>query len=151
MTELLDINKLMENIDEGLNETSNDTPRPGPSHFGAKERRDLGGNRRGTAQGPKNTGEVISEARSEEAAETLLSNRQNTHGDFFHNARVSQALKRIMRAEPGWDLLSDVEKESMDMIALKFSRVLSGRPLELQHWEDVEGYARLAVRECKPA
>lgn len=79
----------------------------------------------------------------------LLEARQNTHGSFADNARVSQAIKRIFRDEPGWGLLTDVERESMDMIALKFSRILSGKSLELQHWEDVRGYAGLAEEQCK--
>ncbi len=81
----------------------------------------------------------------------ILDTRQRTHGEFGDNARVSQSLKRILRAEPGWELLTDTEREAMDMIALKFSRILSGKSLELQHWEDVVGYARLAEKLCKPA
>lgn len=85
-----------------------------------------------------------------DASETLLTERQHIHGDFADNARVSQSLKRIFRDEPGWGLLTDVERESMDMIALKFSRILSGKSLELQHWEDVVGYAKLAEKQCQP-
>lgn len=81
--------------------------------------------------------------------DTLLIERGNTHGDFADNARISQSLKDIFRAEPGWGLLTSVERESMDMIALKFSRILSGKSLELQHWEDVRGYAALAEEQCK--
>jgi len=80
----------------------------------------------------------------------LLNTRQTTHGSFEQNALISQSIKRIMRASGGWELLTDVERESMDMIALKFSRILSGRSLELQHWEDVVGYAKLAEELCKP-
>lgn len=79
----------------------------------------------------------------------LLATRQTTHGDFSDNARVSQSLKRSFRAEPGWELLTDTEREAMDMIALKFSRILSGKSLELQHWEDVVGYGQLAEKLCK--
>jgi len=79
----------------------------------------------------------------------LLDTRQQTHGDFRTNARLSQKLKEIFRSYEGWDHLDDVEKEVLDMISLKLSRVLSGRSLERQHWEDIEGYARLALRECK--
>lgn len=79
----------------------------------------------------------------------ILNERQSTHGDFRSNARVSQMLKAVFRACEHWQFLDDVEKESMDMIALKFSRVLSGKSLEKQHWEDIEGYARLALKECK--
>lgn len=83
--------------------------------------------------------------------DALLATRESTHGSFADNARVSQAIKRIFRGEPGWGLLTDVERESMDMIALKFSRILSGKSLELQHWEDVRGYAALAEEQCKLA
>lgn len=79
----------------------------------------------------------------------IIVERNKTHGEFGDNARVSQSIKRILRAEPGWDLLTDTEREAMDMIALKFSRLLSGKALELQHWEDVVGYARLAEKLCK--
>lgn len=79
----------------------------------------------------------------------ILTTRQATHGNFEDNARVSQAIKRILRGEVGWDSLTDVEREAMDMIALKFSRILSGKSLELQHWEDVVGYAKLAEKQCQ--
>ncbi len=79
----------------------------------------------------------------------LLETRQTTHGSFRDNADVSQALKSMFRASAGWGKLTSVEKEVMDMIALKFSRVLSGRSLEKQHWEDVVGYAQLALEQCQ--
>ncbi len=53
-----------------------------------------------------------------------------------------------MRGSPGWSKLTDVEREAMDMIALKFSRVLSGKSLEKQHWEDIVGYGQLALNLC---
>jgi hypothetical protein len=81
--------------------------------------------------------------------EALTTTRNTTHGDFKTNARLSQHLKAVFRSYDGWDHLDDVEKESMDMIALKFSRILSGKSLEKQHWEDVEGYAHLVLKECK--
>lgn len=79
----------------------------------------------------------------------LLVDRQSTHGSFEENARVSQALKQLLRATNGWGNLTDVERESMDMIALKFSRILSGRSMEKQHWEDVVGYGKLVEEHCR--
>ena len=79
----------------------------------------------------------------------ILTERQRTHGDFAENARVSQIIKEAYRSSPGWAKLDDVEREAMDMIALKFSRVLSGRSLSKEHWEDVTGYSRLVERTCK--
>lgn len=78
----------------------------------------------------------------------LLQERQSTHGTFEDNANLSQALKAIFRAVPGWNQLTNIEKESMDMIAAKFSRILSGRSMQKQHWEDVVGYAKLVEEKC---
>lgn len=89
------------------------------------------------------------QARSPDAGEAIIRERQVTHGTFEDNARVSQTLKLLLRAEPGWLKLTDVERECMDMIALKFSRMLSGRSLEKQHWEDVVGYAKLALNQAE--
>jgi len=79
----------------------------------------------------------------------LLTERQTTHGSFEDNAKLSQGLKSTMHNHLGWGGLCDVEREAMDMIALKFSRILSGKSLERQHWEDVVGYAKLALEQCK--
>jgi hypothetical protein len=78
----------------------------------------------------------------------LLEERQQTHGSFEDNAIISQAIKRMFRAGPGWNRLTDVEREALDMIALKFSRILSGKSMSKQHWEDVVGYAKLVEEKC---
>lgn len=78
----------------------------------------------------------------------LLETRQQTHGSFEENAIISQSIKRLFRASHGWNSLSDIERESMDMIALKFSRILSGKSMQKQHWEDVVGYAELIEEKC---
>ena len=78
----------------------------------------------------------------------LLEERQQTHGSYEDNAIISQSLKRMFRAGPGWNRLTDIERESLDMIALKFSRILSGKSMSKQHWEDVVGYAKLVEEKC---
>lgn len=80
--------------------------------------------------------------------EPLLATRQTTHGSFQDNAIMSQAIKAMFRASAGWAALTDIEREAMDMIALKFSRILSGKSMERQHWEDVKGYAALVEEQC---
>lgn len=99
------------------------------------------------AEGPPRP-EAMEATANPEGVEALLTTRQTSHGEFGDNARVSQSLKRTFRAELGWEMLTDTERESMDMIALKFSRILSGKSLEKQHWEDVVGYAKLAEKLC---
>ncbi len=78
----------------------------------------------------------------------ILVERQTTHGSFEDNATLSQRLKLVVHTAPGWDALTDIEREAIDMICLKFSRVLSGKSMEKQHWEDVVGYAKLVEEKC---
>ena len=78
----------------------------------------------------------------------LLETREHTHGSFDDNAIISQALKNMFRAGAGWKNLTDIEREALDMICLKFSRILSGRSMSKQHWEDVAGYATLVLERC---
>lgn len=78
----------------------------------------------------------------------LLETREHTHGSFEANAIISQSLKSAYRSVPGWARLTEVEREAMDMIAVKFSRILSGKSMEKQHWEDVVGYAKLVEEKC---
>lgn len=74
----------------------------------------------------------------------VLSNREKTHGSYPSTAKVSQSLKDAMRASPNWIRLTDVQAESLEMIAVKLARILCGDPEYLDHWVDVVGYAKLA-------
>jgi hypothetical protein len=76
----------------------------------------------------------------------LIQERHKTHGDFPANARLSQSMKEMFRDEPGWATLSNSRREALDMIALKLSRILSGKAHEADHWDDIAGYAKLASR-----
>src|SRR5258708_34547397 len=96
----------------------------------------------------ENIKDVVKERSLPKEVKALLTDRHSTHGLFEDNARISQGLKEWMRGSPGWSKLTDVEREAMDMIALKFSRVLSGKSLEKQHWEDVFGYGQLVLNTC---
>ena len=78
----------------------------------------------------------------------LLKERKTTHGDFGTNAMISQKLKRLFREQPGYEMLNDVKRESLDMIALKLSRILSGQSDFKDHWADASGYSRLAENDC---
>jgi Domain of unknown function (DUF6378) len=78
--------------------------------------------------------------------EELLQERGRTHGSFATNALLSQHMKMLFRSAPGWNGLSDIHKESLEMIALKISRILSGQAQFEDHWDDVAGYARLGAK-----
>jgi hypothetical protein len=76
-----------------------------------------------------------------------LNERQKTHGSFSDNAHISQAIKLIV--EHARASLTHVQAETLDLIATKLSRILSGNNMEAEHWLDIAGYAMLAVREIE--
>lgn len=84
-----------------------------------------------------------------QTATDLTSERGKTHGSFATNALISQVIKDFMRSQLGWYQLSFVQKEALDVMALKQSRILSGQSFFLDHWADVGGYAELACQEIR--
>lgn len=81
--------------------------------------------------------------------EDILSTRAKTHGDFADTARISQDMKRIVQSEVGWDKLSDVQREVLQMIMTKIARIVSGNPNVKDHWLDISGYAKLAAERIR--
>lgn len=81
----------------------------------------------------------------------LLQEREKTHGSFERNADYSQRLKSVFDLAQKTQSLrfSNVQREALDMIALKLSRILSGQADFKDHWDDIAGYAQLAAEACK--
>ena len=78
--------------------------------------------------------------------EQTLAERKTTHGDFSVGACGSQMIKAAMRDSPNWDELPDYMKESLEMIASKISRILSGNYNHVDSWHDISGYASLVEK-----
>ncbi len=76
----------------------------------------------------------------------LLDERNSTHGSFIDNARVSQALKEVVRSEENWNKLHDIHKESIEYIFGKISRILAGDPTFEDAWQDCSGYSLLPIK-----
>ena len=73
----------------------------------------------------------------------LLNTREKTHGNYRDNANLSQAIKDVLRSGKNWERLSDGQKEALEMISVKLARLLSGDKDFRDHWDDIEGYAKL--------
>jgi hypothetical protein len=76
-------------------------------------------------------------------------NRDHQHGGLDAVGITSQQIKDSMREGVNWETnsLHPAAKESLDMIAHKVARVLSGHnPHDSQHWEDIAGYATAFMR-----
>jgi hypothetical protein len=79
----------------------------------------------------------------------LLGERQKSHGTYSEVSSICQAIKRTMRQSSGWDHLANEQAEALEMIAMKVARILSGNSNFADHWEDIEGYARLVSNELQ--
>ena len=75
----------------------------------------------------------------------VLAEREATHGNFAVTALIAQRFKDVSKSTPNWNgNLTDVQRESLELIFTKVARILSGDPNHADVWDDIEGYARLA-------
>lgn len=86
---------------------------------------------------------------SKPTPESLIEERYLTHGSFRENAKISQFLKDTIALYSEWDGYTPVQKEALDMICLKLSRIISGKADEPDHWRDIAGYATLVLQELE--
>lgn len=76
--------------------------------------------------------------------EQTLAERGARYGDFTDHARLCQAIKKTMMSEcVAWDLLADVQRQALEVIADKIARILTGDPNYADNWHDIQGYAKL--------
>jgi hypothetical protein len=80
----------------------------------------------------------------------IIDEREKTHGDYYQVSMMAQELKDAMRRGKKWRILDDMQRETLEMIASKISRILSGNPHESDHWRDIAGYATLIERWLTP-
>ena len=78
------------------------------------------------------------------SGQEVIEARENSHGDYLHQATFAQDLKKSFRDRTeAWKKLSPEQRESLDMIAVKISRIMNGNPNVVDHWTDIAGYATL--------
>ena len=77
--------------------------------------------------------------------EAITAERGEQYGDFADQAHIAQDLKDYMRLMPGWQNLLPHQRESLDMIQHKISRILNGDPNVVDSWADIAGYAHIVA------
>jgi hypothetical protein len=75
------------------------------------------------------------------SADALIEERAKTHGMFADNSRIFSDLIAACSLEN----FDPKEQYAVAAIYLKLARLASGQ-MAREHWEDIEGYARLMVR-----
>ena len=73
----------------------------------------------------------------------VLEERGSRYGRFDEQAEIVQAIKKVLWDQHGWDGLEDDQKEALETIAVKISRILNGDPDYQDNWVDIAGYATL--------
>lgn len=81
--------------------------------------------------------------------EQTIQERNRSHGDYEVTARVAQIIKQTLR-QNATAVLDTRTMESLDMIATKLARIVSGDPRDPDHWHDIAGYARLVEDALRP-
>ena len=71
--------------------------------------------------------------------------RESEYGNFRDNAYVAQELKTLSRNPE----FSRVQREALDQILSKVSRLVCGNPNHLDSWLDIANYATLAYKHTK--
>lgn len=77
------------------------------------------------------------------STEDLLNERNETHGPFTENARVSQLIKAAMQGSDKWNEMEPVHREALEYIAGKIGRLCAGDFSFDDTWDDIAGYAKL--------
>ena len=83
--------------------------------------------------------------------DSILSDREQTHGAFREVAGYAQAMKTLMRSSRNWERLDVAQAQALEVIADKVARILCGDPAHPDHWQDGAGYFELVVRDLADA
>lgn len=85
----------------------------------------------------------------EVSVKEVLAQRGPKYGPFIDQASVSQSLKHVMFATPNWRNLAADQREALEMVAMKISRVLVGDHEHIDNFVDVAGYATLVANRLQ--
>lgn len=78
-----------------------------------------------------------------------LDERNTRYGRFDEQSNIADKIKTALRGR-GWHLMAPDQKEALDHIAVKMSRIVNGDPDYFDSWHDIEGYAKLVADRLAP-
>ena len=90
------------------------------------------------------TGDMIA-AMDPKSVDAVLNERGGRYGTFESNAKTCQLLKNVLHAQDGWYRLSYVQREAVEMIMHKISRLVNGDGTYLDTVVDISGYNQLML------
>lgn len=90
----------------------------------------------------------------------ILEERGQSYGDFSGIASITQKIKGVLRAHRKWGIPPQetvvwgdhqVFAEASEMIVHKLARATNGDPYNEDTWQDIAGYANLALERARQA
>lgn len=72
-----------------------------------------------------------------------LAERGTRYGTFMNNAVIAQELKGVACQGGSWDRMKPDQREALEVICQKISRIVTGDPDYVDNWHDIQGYAKL--------
>ena len=95
-------------------------------------------------------GSIVRVPVSEQVAfNTMLQDRNKTHGPFKLQAAAAVELKAVMKKYLKDTAMCAEHTEALDMIAHKLARIVIGHAGFKDHWDDIAGYAQLGSKACE--
>lgn len=79
----------------------------------------------------------------------ILGERGNRYGTFESNAKTCQLLKNVLHSQGGWYRLSYVQREAVEMMMHKISRLVNGDATYLDTVVDIAGYNQLMLEHMR--
>ena len=93
----------------------------------------------------KRTASLAQDFGKPDGVAALLDQRGKTHGLYADQAYCADRLRSVMSVTRNWRDMTPVTRDALLMIAVKISRICNGSYDEVDHWEDIAGYATLAA------
>lgn len=83
----------------------------------------------------------------DDSVSQTLQERGVRYGEYRDVSWTAQMLKNILRQSTTWEQTTPYQRESLDMICNKMSRIVNGDPNYIDSWHDIQGYAKLVEDE----
>lgn len=77
--------------------------------------------------------------------------RGGTHGDYTRMSEIAQFIKGALERGKNWTTMPAYQRETLELEATKFARIVEGDASCYDHWDDARGYLQLVLdRMTKP-
>lgn len=82
----------------------------------------------------------------EEEVKNVVISRDSSYGGFSGISTTCQSFKEIARNCPSWEQLTPCEREGLEMILHKITRILYSPNKIRDSWVDIGGYVRATLQ-----